>query len=577
MSAVTTAERPAAPETPLIGDVTVALLGGRFAVRDLPGGLLALDVTAPKGTAVEIRLAVPLRDAVGFWHPACGWERTLLADWAGRIPTSLIKGAPVGCLYETSGATTLAFAAQDPVIETELVFGISEATKRFVVHLHLVAGDGPYTLAFAPRASSVATALRSLRGHLAETAALPPLPIPAAGRAPAYSTWYAFGQDVHAEAVEAEAARAAGLGCGTLILDDGWVAGGDKRGYAWAGDWAVDPAKFPDLAGHVRRVKELGLAYLVWVAPLLLGPESAAWERMRDLAPLPSPVTPGAYVLDPRRPEVRAHIVALCAGLVADHGLDGLKIDFLDEAQIYAGDGEDIGLAMAVLLDELRAALEAIRPGIMIELRQPYLGHGMAAYGNLLRASDCPADAVANRVRTLDIGLLALGGAVHSDMLMWDPDGSPESAARQLLSVLTAVPQLSSRLDRLRDDHRAALEFWLRTWTRLRPVLLDGEVEPGRPDELYPIVRARADGHQVVMVHAERIAPVDLARTRLVEVVNVASVPRVTLDVTGSSDVEETVRNATGALVGTRRFALGPGLHSLTVPPSGLLSLRLLH
>ncbi|MFB8036990.1 glycoside hydrolase family 36 protein [Streptomyces sp. NPDC056004] len=577
MSAVTTAERPAAPEAPLIDDVTVALLGGRFAVRDLPGGLIALDVTAPKGTAVEIRLAVPLRDAVGFWHPACGWERTLLADWAGRIRTSLVNGAPVGCLYETSGATMLAFAAQDPVIETELVFGISEATKRFVVHLHLVAGDGPYTLAFAPRATSVATALRSLRGRLAETAALPPLPTPAAGRVPVYSTWYAFGQDVRADAVEAEAAHAADLGCGTLILDDGWVAGGNKRGYAWAGDWAVDTAKFPDLAGHVRRVKELGLAYLVWVAPLLLGPDSAAWERMRDLAPLPSRMTPGAYVLDPRRPEVRAHIVALCAGLVADHGLDGLKIDFLDDAQIYAGEGEDIGLAMSVLLDELRAALQAIRPGIMIELRQPYLGHGMAAYGNLLRASDCPADAVANRVKTLDAGLLALGGAVHSDMLMWDPDGSPESAARQLLSVLTSVPQLSSRLDRVRDDHRAALAFWLRTWIRLRPVLLDGEVEPGRPDELYPIVRARADGHQVVVLHAERIAPVDLARTRLVEVVNVTSTPRVTLDVTGSSDVEETVRDATGALKGNRRFTLGPGLHSLTVPPSGLLSLRLLH
>ncbi|MFF1917216.1 hypothetical protein ACFVYE_37820 [Streptomyces sp. NPDC058239] len=90
-------------------------------------------------------------------------------------------------------------------------------------------------------------------------------------------------------------------------------------------------------------------------------------------------------------------------------------------------------------------------------------------------------------------------------------------------------------------------------------------------------MRARADGHQVVVLHAERIAPVDLARTRLVEVVNVTSAPRVTLDVTGSTDVEETVRDATGALMGNRRFTLGPGLYSLTVPPSGLLSLRLLH
>lgn len=574
-TAVTTAERPAAPETPLLDDVTVAVLGGRFAVRGLPDGLLALDVHAPAGAAVEVRLAVPLRDSVGYWHPACGWERTLLPDWAGRIHTSLVSGAPVGCLYETSGATTLAFAAQDPVVETELVFGISEATRRFVVHLHLVAGTGPYTVVFAPRAASVATALRALRGHLAATAAVAPLPTPASGRVPVYSTWYSFGQDVRADAVEAEAARAADLGCGMLILDDGWVAGGNRRGYAWAGDWAVDLAKFPDLAAHVRRVKGMGLAYLAWVAPLLLGPDSAAWAGMRDLAPVASPTAPGAWVLDPRRSEVRAHVVSLCSRLVAEYGLDGLKIDFLDDAQVYAGGGQDVGIAMTALLDELRAALEAVRPGIMIELRQPYLGHGMAAYGNLLRASDCPADAVANRVRTLDARMLALGGAVHSDMLMWDLDGSPAWAARQLLSVLAAVPQLSSRLDRLRDDHRAALAFWLRTWSRLRPVLVDGEVEPGRPDELYPMIRARSGGHEVVVLYAERVAPVDLTGTRLVDVVNVTSAPRVVLEVTGSSPASAAVHDATGALLEARRLTLQPGLHSLAVPPSGLLSLDL--
>lgn len=574
MIAVTTAERPAATLSRLVDDVHVAVIGGDFAVRDLPGGLMALDVTAAAGAPVEVRLVVPLRDAVGFWHPTCGWERTLIPDFAGRVGTSLIKGAPVGCLYETSGRTLLAFAAQNPVVETEIVFGVSEATKRFVVYLHLTANDEPYSLLFASGATSPATALRTLRGALRETSALPALPLPEAGRTPVYSTWYAFGQDVHATVVEAEATRAAELGCGMFILDDGWVEGGSSRGYAWAGDWKVDTGKFPDLAGHVRRVRDLGLAYLVWTAPLLLGPRSQAWEHMRHLAPVPSPSAPGAFVLDPRESEVRTHIVEMCVRLVVDYGLDGLKIDFLDDAQVYAGDGRDIGLAMAALLGELRSALEAIGSDIMIELRQPYLAHGMAAYGNLLRASDCPADAVANRVRVIDASLLALGGAVHSDMLMWDPDADPEAAARQLLNILPSVPQLSCRLDSLREDHRAALAFWLRTWERLRPVLLDGEVEPGRPDELYPVIQARSGAHHVTILHTERVVSIDVAASRLIDIVNATPHPGVVLDITGSADVELSIHDATGTVTSACRTVLTPGLRSFPVPPCGLLSLQ---
>lgn len=573
---VTTAERPNAPETQLIDDVSVAVLSATFTIRPLSDGLVALEVTAPVGTPVEIRLAAPLRDAVGYWHPACGSERFLLPDWAGRAHTSLTSGAPVGCLYEASGTTLLAFAAEDPVIETDIVFGVSEAAKRFVVHLHFSAPDAPYTLVLTPRAASVATALRGLRAHLRDRAAVPPLPTPAAAHTPVYSTWYAFGQDVSAAEVEAEAELAAALGCGMLILDDGWQQGGNRRGYAWAGDWTVDSAKFPDLAGHVARVHDLGLSYLMWVAPLLLGPDSPTWARLREFAPLPSPTAPGAHVLDPRNPEVRAHLVDVCVRLVTDHGLDGLKIDFLDDAQVYAGSGEDVGKAMTELLGTLRESLERIRPGVMIELRQPYLGHGMAAYGNLLRATDCPADATANRVRTVDASLLAFSGTVHSDMLMWDPAGTPESAARQLLSVLQSVPQLSCKLSDLREDHKEALMFWLETWRRLGSVLRSGDLEPGRPDELYPLIRASSHGHQVVVLHSERLAPADLDRHRLIELVNATSGDHVVLDVTGSAEVEETVHDARGHLVSTRRLHLSSGPYGTRVPASGLLSLQVL-
>ncbi|WP_432167460.1 alpha-galactosidase [Streptomyces sp. bgisy031] len=579
--AVTTAERPPTPTTALIDQVSVAVLvdGAPMepVVRELPDAVKALDVPAPEGAAVEIRLLTPLRDAVGYWHPDAGWQRSLPPDWAGRLNAGLVHGSAIGCLYETSGRTLLAFAAQDATAETHLIFGVSEQRKLFAVHLELSAGRHPFTLLFAGHSPSPAAALRPLRRRLVGSAQPPPLALPEAGRTPAYSTWYAFGQEVTADGVAREAEHAAALGCGLLILDDGWQRGGRERGYAWAGDWRVDTAKFPDLAGHVRHVQGLGLAYMAWIAPLLLGPDSPAWRRLAPYARAPSPTAPGAHVLDPREPRVRAHVLEVCTRLVADHGLDGLKLDFLDDATVYADDGGDpVGPAMTLLLGELRATLGSLCPrGPLIELRQPYLGPGMSAYGNLLRATDCPADATANRIRTIDAALCATGGAVHSDMLMWDPDATAETVARQIQSVLHAVPQLSCRLGELRSDHRESLTFWLCQWQRLHPVLLDGEMEPGRPDELYPLVRAHAGDAQVIVAHAERPVPLDLMRHPRADLVNATAADGLVCVIAhGPVPATLTTYDARGRVTHSGPHTLGPGAVRLDVPPSGLLTVR---
>ncbi|WP_307804698.1 alpha-galactosidase [Streptomyces sp. VRA16 Mangrove soil] len=581
-TAVTTAERPPAPTHRLLDQVRVAVLVDgtplQPAVRSLPDGTHALDVSAPEGAAVEIRLSTPLRDAVGYWYPDCGWQRALPPDWAGALDTCLVRGAAIGCLYETSGATLLTFAAQDHSAEVRTVFGVSEQHKQFVVHLELTARDEPYTVILAPRSASPAAALRVVRRRLLASSPLAPLPLPGAGRTPAYSTWYSFGQDVTAAGVEREARLAADLGCGLVILDDGWQRGGRERGYAWAGDWQVDTEKFPDLAGHVHTVHELGLAYIAWLGPLLLGPASPAWERLSPYALVPSPTAPGAYVLDPRHCEVRAHVVDTCTRLVADHGLDGLKLDFLDDATVYADAGGSVAEAMAVLLGDIREALTALCPqGPLIELRQPYLGPGMSAYGNLLRATDCPADATANRVRTVDAALTAIGGAVHSDMLMWDPDAEPEWAVRQLLAVLHAVPQLSCRIGDLTASQHEALAFWLRQWKRLAPTLLDGDVEPGRPDELYPVLQAHAGEHQVAVVHADRPVPLDLLSHPRADLVNATGADTLVCNVPhGPVEAAITAYDARGRVTGSWVRTLG-GPMALTVPRSGLLSILAAH
>ncbi|MFH8370518.1 glycoside hydrolase family 36 protein [Streptomyces sp. NPDC018031] len=574
---VTTAHAAPAAAEPLLDQVSIAVLAPgarvspRWTLTALPGGLRMLQVRAGDAP-VEIRLSVPLGDATGYWHPQAGWRRTLVADWAGRGRACLVDGPAAGCLYEHSGATLLTFATADPVPEATVRFGVSEENDTHVVHLGLPASAEPHRLLLVPRAPSVAAAMRRLRAWFA--AAHPPMPVPDAARRPVYSTWYAFNQDVTAAAVETQAELAAELGCGALILDDGWQRLGNGRGYAGLGDWQADPVKFPDFAGHVARVQARGLRYLLWVAPLLIGPGAGCHDRWAPHAPLPATV-PGARVLDPRRPEVRRHVIELCVSLVREHGLDGLKLDFLDQAAGYAGDGAgDVGRAMAELLTGLRRALERVRPELLLELRQPYTGPGMAPYGNMLRSFDCPADATANRVRTLDTGLLAVGAPVHSDMLMWSRRAPVEAVARQLIGALHAVPQISVRLDRVPPEHLTTVRFWLGWWHRHRALLLDGRLEPGRPDELYPLVTAAAEGECVVSVHGDRVVPLDFTGYRRYHLVNGSDRDRVMVEVTGGGGrVSARVHGPDGRIMDDPLTLPPEGPHPLAVPRGGLVSL----
>ncbi|MFH8474892.1 glycoside hydrolase family 36 protein [Streptomyces sp. NPDC018000] len=568
--------------------VSVHSPDGTAALAREPGGRAGAEalVTVSETTVVTVRLDVPLGDAAGFWHPDAGWERTLPADWSAWRILSLARSAPVGCLYDATGRSLLAFATDHTVQETLIRFGVSEERKRFGVWLRFTLTAGQTCrLRLGTSGATVAAVLRELRGWLAELPGAEPLPVPEFGRTPVYSTWYAFTQDVNASEVEEEAALAAELGCGQLFMDDGWQLHGDGRGYAGCGDWQPDPAKFPDFPAHVQKIHDLGLRYTAWIAPLLLGERAAAHRTWARFAPRRVPHL-NCHILDPRHREVRDHVVATCRTLVEENHLDGLKVDFLDEAMAYAvapapdrpahGYISDVGQAMAALLADLRDTLRALRGDeFVVELRQPYTGPAMTAFGNLLRATDCPADPVANRIRTLDIALIAPGGAVHSDMLMWDPQATPETLARQFHGALHAVPQISTRLSQLSPAHRDTLAFWLATWRRLRPALTGGHYETGRPDEMYPYVTASSGSHRVITTYTDRVIALPPEPWHTLSLINATTSARILLEASGPTRlVRMNAYDAQGQPQEATTLELTPGLHVIKVPPSGLCDLH---
>jgi alpha-galactosidase len=240
------------------------------------------------------------------------------------------------------------------------------------------------------------------------------------------------------------------------------------------------------------------------------------------------------------------------------------------------GDGRDLGdLDEAVdrLMKDIAARLAARRPDILIEFRQGYIGPAMRTYGNLFRAGDCPYDAAANRASTVTLRQICGSTAVHADMLMWSPLDPPAVAARQLLAVLFAVPQVSVLLERLTPGQRAMLAFWLGWWREHRDTLLDGRIAADEPEAGYTAVTADGTDERVIALYADRVLRLTPGPRRQ-WLVNATAREDLVLDLAAPLRARVVVRDCTGAVVADALRELPAGPQRLAVPISGLALLE---
>lgn len=550
-------------------------VGGGCLVEDIERRGPVDIITVSIASGGQIVLEAPLGNATAFWHPGFDPGECLPADWKGREGFSAVRSAPIGVLCEANGQSDFAFAFDCLTQEGELEFGASEEAKTFVVRLGisggLAAARSVVRLAVITPKIGYEQAIRELSvilhdgitGKASSDIALEPV----------YSTWYAYSQQITHEIIMGNAGPARGIGCKSVFIDDGWQKFGDGRWYAGCGDWVPDTAKFPNLRGTVAELSDAGLETVMWVAPFLVGEQSAAYAA---LAPYATHYAEGlrTWVLDPRHREVREHLVAVCTRLMVDYALDGLKIDFLNNVMSYAGtpstgDVADVGDAMTLVLREISDAVDAARPGALIEFRQPYISPAVAPFADVIRANDCPADADQNRRSTLNLRMLAIDQTVHSDPVMWDPTAPVETVSRQLLNIFFSVPQISMPLDLLPEAHTVRATELLAEWRSLREVLLGGELRVGLPNEGYPVVSARLGSTLVVAAYQPRQLELDLEG--ISELVILNSTGSQALPYAGAATRSGTSRTESGSETAVELAARG----FLDVAPWGITRITL--
>lgn len=353
-------------------------------------------------------------------------------------------------------------------------------------------------------------------------------PVPECAAMPMYSTWYSYIQNVTAEKVLEECREAVKYGMKTVIVDDGWQIEKSDGAYGSCGDWQPVPSKFPDMKGFVGSLHEIGMKVMLWYAVPFIGVNAKIYPEFEGkyLYDLPDHK---CSVLDPRYPEVRRYLTDTYVNAVKKWGLDGLKLDFIDRFKTNGTvlDGMDycsVESAVTALLKQISVALHEVNPDIMIEFRQPYFGTVIGTYGNMMRVWDCPLDGATNKTQSVNLRLVSGDCAVHSDMIYWHDDESPENVACQLWGTMFSVPQISARMNSLSGGQALALSRYLSYWSENARLLLNENVRANLCENGYDRVET-SDGNKRVRLLCAA-TDVEVGNEKTLEVVNMTDSDR---------------------------------------------------
>lgn len=553
--------------------------------------IATISITHEQGATppqFSLKWKLPSSNIAGYWSTGSFNDKTIGPSWGpSSIRSMLAKEAPVITLFGHDDTNRLTFSASEALNTVVLSAGVKEedgmiyCEMTFFSEKHRALKNYEVKIRLDSRPQLYSKSLGEVADWWASFDVLKPVAVPDVARMPVYSSWYSYHQNVTMNDLLRECKLAKQMGFESIIVDDGWQTMDSSRGYAFTGDW--EPERIPEMKEFVKAVHDLDMKFMLWYGVPFVGEKSKAYEKMKGKF-LRYWDGQGTYVLDPRYPEVRQFIINTYVDATNDWDLDGFKLDFIgrftsDNNTIFTkDDGRDyasVNEATDVLMTDLIKSLQEIKPDIMIEFRQPYVGPAMRKYGNMFRATDCPNLASVNRIRTSDLRLLSGTTAVHSDMLMWHYDEPVEVAALQMLNVMYSVPQISVRLEDIPDDHSKMIKFYTDYWLKNRAVLLDGDFHPVSPLTNYPILEAMKGAKKITTVYNEQIVALETDKLDEIDVINAKTSSRIVIVATGKSKkFEYRIIDCLGAETKKETIELANNTYTFTVPASGLISFK---
>lgn len=488
-----------------------------------------------KGTKEErppvahVKYVMEQRDVQFRWAPNGGHPPMPWLPGMGRVESQACGQAPVEAWISQADRNRLTLACSDPSYPLlldayEQEFGGSRLwtvatffsrggvpVKEYSAVLRFDFRDVPYWDSVSEACDWIA----AFPGNVST-------PVPDIAYEPLWNSWYGYHTGYSADDMEREGRIAADLGIRTMMYDMGWDREGttNSQDFAQCGDWIPDPKGFPDMKAHIDRMHAMGLKCILWCGFPLMGLNANNLEKFTPWLLTHKPEAgwkKTCHVLDPRFPQVRRFATDTLVNGVRDWGVDGWKIDFIqlfkdrpdDRVPKEGLNGRDfrwVADGARVLQDDFAAEVRNVRHDVMFEFMFPYGGILGQKACTQVRAADCPADPGWNRSQTARLRLLCGNrAAVHSDMLTWSPDETPEVCAMQMISVLHAVIQYGMRLTALTPDQRKVVAHWISFARTHRDTLVKGRFRPHGPLHSYPLLEMESDAERIFTVHQQGI------------------------------------------------------------------------
>ena len=529
---------------------------------------------------IKLTFGVELHKVYSVFSSDARSKRNLEPSWRPNLNESrLAYNMPMLTAISREGMNAITLSLSDTKIPAEISFGMVEESglSRAYVTLFptpISATDSfDITLRADKREIRYEKAIADTVEWWENECGYTPCIVPEHATLPMNSAWYTYHQNIDVEDIIRECEKSKAIGMETLILDDGWQTDDVSHGYAYCGDWEVCPSKIPDMKNFVDRVHALGMKFMLWYSVPYVGIYSKAFERFKDKL-LDYNENKKWFSLDPRFPDVREYLVNIYKNAIVDFGLDGFKLDFIDAFRLTKNslehnplrDTESLEDALEMLLSEIYSSISAVKPDVLIEFRQNYVGPTVRKYGNMLRVADCPADPVRNRYGIGDLRLTSGKTAVHSDMLLWSEKIPVECAAEALVSVLFGVAQISVKLSKIPPHHLKMLAFYLSFMREHRDTLLFGSFTADNPETLYSRMSAEKNGEVITALYEKTVEKIPSDFSSYI-VVNGTNTTDIIID--SEKDISGTILNCMGEEVG--KAVCASGLTKLSVPKCGMV------
>ncbi len=422
------------------------------------------DILRESEGLLTIKCAIPIIDIHGYWSPDIFRPEMKLA-WKIEFNSAAHRNYPLltffNMAHKNRASTGLSNLHDDAVISAKM----NQQTGNYDIEINISITNetGEFSIFFDESDRNWTEIPADYRTFVRPDWQPD---YPEAAWQPVYCTWYAVHADLKKDWLDEQAETAAEMGFGTFIVDDGWCFDEARRvtpetlttWYNQIGDWKLSDKKLPEFKQHVKRAQALGLKYLLWVSPFMIG-ENSVFKKAINCNYL-TDLHEGYRVFDPANAEASERSMSLMKNTVDQFGLDGLKIDFVDAVpqSIETPHGRVVYNYMKTLLDQIKQD----NPEALVEFRQKYSSPLMLDLGTQFRAGDVPFDFIENLHRTAQIRV-CLGDSVpvHADPVYWNPQESDINIARHMICAMIGVPMVSMDLNDLPKNQSDIIRNWL--------------------------------------------------------------------------------------------------------------------